>query len=124
MKPTRIPWARILTSQGTVTPEMTTYPYRGSGTDHEPYEITFLDKDPRDPMQFAPRLRWTLCLVVGYVTFSLAFISSAYLSGAAAIALELGGSPETNTLGLSFFVLGFVLGPLVWAPTSGKRLRR
>lgn len=108
----------MLTTQGVVTPEIIAYNYEGEGTEDEPYLITFLDNDPGDPMQFSPWLRWTLCLVVGYVTFSVAFISSAYISGVPAISQELGGSQEMGTLGLSFFVIGFILGPLVWAPTS------
>ena len=118
--PARIPWHTMLTVQGVVTPEILAHEYEGAGTQEEPYLITFIDNDPRDPMQFPPWLRWTLCLVAGYVTFSGAFISSAYASGVREISKDLGGSAELATLGLSLFLIGFVLGPFVWAPSSGR----
>lgn len=34
--------------------------------------------------------------------------------------MEFGGSNEVNTLGISLFVLGFAIGPLIWAPMSGE----
>ncbi|KAI1395415.1 major facilitator superfamily domain-containing protein, partial [Hypoxylon fuscum] len=116
--PSKIPWHKVLAVQGYVTPEMLSHVYRGEGTEDEPYLVTFLDDDPRDPMQFSPSLRWSLCCVAGYVTFSVAFISSAYAAGVRGISQELEASPELVTLGLSLFLIGFVLGPFVWAPTS------
>ena len=116
----RIPWHKLLTVQGYVTPEMLAHEYRGAGIEDEPYLITFLDNDPGDPMQFSPWLRWTLCLVAGYVTFSVAFISSAYAGGVREISKDLGGSAESVTLGLSLFLIGFILGPFIWAPSSGR----
>lgn len=116
----RIPWHKTLMVQGYVTPEILEHEYRGAGTEDEPYLITFVDNDPSDPRQFPPWLAWTLCLAAGYVTFSVAFNSSAYASGVQEISRDLGGSPELVTLGLSLFLIGFVLGPFVWAPTSGK----
>jgi len=53
----RIPWHKMLTVQGYVTPEMLAHEYRGAGTEDEPCLITFLDNDPGDPMQFPPWLR-------------------------------------------------------------------
>ena len=84
-----------------------------------PYLVSFLDGDPGDPMQFSPRVRWLLCSIVGYLTFSVAFISSAYASGVSQMVDDLGGSEELATLGLSLFLIGFVLGPFLWAPISG-----
>ncbi|KAI1502210.1 major facilitator superfamily domain-containing protein [Biscogniauxia marginata] len=117
-KSSRIPWHKMLTVQGYVTPGMLSHEYRGAGTEDDPYLVTFLDDDPRDPMRFSPWLRWTLCLAAGYVTFSVAFISSAYASGVRDISRDLEVSPELVTLGLSLFLIGFVLGPFVWAPAS------
>jgi MFS family permease len=53
------------------------------------------------------------------VTFSVAFISSAYVSAIPEIALDFGGNPTVHTLGLSLFVVGFIVGPFFWAPLSG-----
>ena len=119
----RIPWHKLLTVQGYVTPEMLAHQYTGAGLEDEPYLITFLDNDPGDPMQFPSWLRWTLCLAAGYVTFSVAFISSAYAGGVRAISEDLGVSAESATLGLSLFLVGFILGPFIWAPGSGIATR-
>ena len=116
----KIPWYRLLTMPGYVDPLMVSHPYKGGGTSDSPYQITFLPNDPFDPMQFPFWLRWTLCLAAGYVTFSVAFISSAYAGGMREICQDLGGSAETVTLGLSLFLMGFILGPFIWAPCSGK----
>ena len=105
--------------QGYVTHEMLEHEYRGAGTEDDPYLVTFLDDDPGDPLQFPSGLQWFLCLIAGYVTFSVAFISSAFAGGVQAISRDLGGSPETVTLGLSLFLFGFMLGPFIWAPSSG-----
>ena len=120
--PLRIPWASLLLHQGIVTPEILSHRYGGAGTVDDPYVVSFFPDDPRDPMGFPSSVRWLLCVAMGLVNFSVAFASSAYVSGVGQITRELGGSEALNTLGLSFFVLGFCCGPFVWAPTSGKLL--
>lgn len=119
-KPARISWYTILTDQSIVTREMLAHGYGGRGTLDDPHVVTFLEKDCRDPMQFSARLRWLLCLAGGYVTFSVAFISSAYTGSIRDVAAALDVSAESATLGLSLFLLGFVLGPFLWAPLSGQ----
>ncbi|KAI0134360.1 major facilitator superfamily domain-containing protein [Xylariales sp. AK1849] len=114
----RISWFTILTVQDVVTSQMLDHDYAGSGTQDDPYIVLFLKDDPRDPMCFPLWLRWILCIAAGYVTFSLAFISSAFSGSIRNISQDLNVSPESATLGLSLFLLGFVLGPLLWAPCS------
>lgn len=98
---------------------MLEHQYPGSGTEQDPYLVEFYDNDPRDPMNFPSWIKWSLTQVVGFLTLSVAFISSAYSSGIPELMRDLGGNQALNTLGLSFFVLGFVFGPLLWAPLSG-----
>ncbi|KAK3381165.1 major facilitator superfamily domain-containing protein [Podospora didyma] len=117
-KTERISWFTMLTARDIVTPRMLEHDYKGTGTRYDPYQVMFLEDDPRDPMGFPPWLRWVLCVAAGYVTFSVAFLSSAFTGSIRDIAQDLGASPESATLGLSLFLLGFVLGPLVWAPSS------
>lgn len=45
-------------------------------------------------------------------------------SGAADVATLFGVSSEVTTLGLSFYVLGFATGPIIWAPLSELRGRK
>lgn len=110
----------MLTVRDVVTSQMLEHDYAGSGTHAQPYMVMFLENDSRDPMGLPSWLRWILCIAAGYVTFSVAFISSAFTGSIRDIALDLDVSPESATLGLSLFLLGFVLGPLLWAPCSGS----
>lgn len=115
-----ISWFTMLTVPDVVTARMVAHDYAGSGTPDDPYVVLFLQDDPRDPLGFSPWLRWILCLAAAYVTFSVAFISSAFSGSIRDIARDLDVRPEAATLGLSLFLVGFVLGPLVWAPCSGE----
>lgn len=59
-----------------------------------------MDNDPGDPLQFKSWIRWTLCLIVGFVTLSVTFASSAYASSVPEITNEMGGSDVIKTLGV------------------------
>ena len=57
-------------------------------------------------------------MLVAVATLAVAFVSSAYSGGADSVIKEFQTSQEIFTLGLSLFVLGFAIGPLLWAPLS------
>lgn len=48
----------------------------------------------------------------------MAFVSSAFSGGVESIIAEFQCSEEVVTLGLSLFVLGFAVGPLLWSSMS------
>jgi MFS family permease len=52
------------------------------------------------------------------VTLAVAFVSSAYSGGVGEILKTFNIGSEVATLGISLFVLGFAIGPLLWAPLS------
>ncbi|KAI1412818.1 MFS general substrate transporter [Hypoxylon sp. FL1857] len=114
----RPPWYQIVLHQDTITPGIRSHRYEGLGTDESPFIVTFFDGDPRDPQQFPAFARWLLCISTGLVTFGVAFGSSSFSSIVSETKQEFGGSTELGTLGVSLFVIGFILGPFVWAPTS------
>lgn len=116
--PTRIPWWRQVVDKAGVTPEVESWKYEGAGTTEDPYVVTWIDHDPRNPMNYSMSTKWALTMLVGFATLAVAFVSSAYSGGADSVIEEFGCSEELFTLGLSLFVLGFALGPLVWAPSS------
>ncbi|KAI0877518.1 major facilitator superfamily domain-containing protein [Hypoxylon argillaceum] len=116
--PPRIPWLTMLVNQGVTTPPMLTHHYTGSGLPDDAYQVTFLKDDPRDPLRFPSAVRWALCAGAGYLTFCVAYISSAYAGAIGGISADLNVSSDLTTLGLSLFLLGFVLGPFLWAPCS------
>ena len=51
-------------------------------------------------------------------TLAVAFVSSAYSGGIGEILKTFNIGEEVATLGISLFVLGFAIGPLLWAPMS------
>lgn len=48
----------------------------------------------------------------------MAFVSSSYTGGIRKVLIAFNIGEEVATLGVSLFVLGFALGPLLWAPMS------
>lgn len=56
--PTKIGWYDLMFRQGAVTQEVIDHEYTGSGTEEDPYIVKWLDKDPRNPMQWEGLYKW------------------------------------------------------------------
>lgn len=102
--PQSIPWWRIVSEQGLVTPEITKWQYEGSGTEEDPYVVNWIDNDPRNPMLFSEWKKWSLTMLVAIATLAVAFVSSAYSGGVAEILQQFHSSEEVGILGISLFV--------------------
>ncbi|KAK8017708.1 hypothetical protein PG993_014034 [Apiospora rasikravindrae] len=119
-----VPHFKLLTNTAGVTDEVRKRRYPGAGTPHSPYIVDFLDADPYNPLQM-PRWKKYLCtFLVAFATLAVTFISSAYSGAVPSINADFGISQSTSILGVSLFVLGFALGPLIWAPMSEHFGRR
>lgn len=116
--PTRIPYWRMIVDQGAVTAEIIQHPYKGSGTEHDPFVVEWIPNDPRYPMGFSNSLKWTFTIVCAFSTLGVSLASSAYAGSIDQVIASLDVSEEVATLGVSLFVLGFAVGPLIWAPLS------
>lgn len=92
--------------------------YPGNGTDDDPYILDYLHNDRQDAMNFSKGRKWTIAVFQSLSTFAVTFASSVYASGIESVRQRFDVSEEVATLGLSLFVLGFALGPLIWAPLS------
>ncbi|KAI0120440.1 MFS general substrate transporter [Hypoxylon sp. NC0597] len=114
----KIPYWRLVIDQAGVTPEVANFPYEGSGTEADPYVVTWIPDDPRNPMNFSAFRRWLITGVVAFATLAVALVSSAYSGGVAEIIAAFRISQELAILGVSLFVVGFAVGPLLWAPLS------
>lgn len=117
-KPTQIPHLSQVFNQTGITPEVENWHYQGQGTEDDPYVVQWIDNDPRNPMLYSEVKKWSLTMLVALATLAVAFVSSAYSGGANEVIMEFGCSREVFTLGISLFVLGFAIGPLLWAPMS------
>ncbi|KAJ4301842.1 hypothetical protein N0V90_003938 [Kalmusia sp. IMI 367209] len=96
-----IPHWKLILEQGVVTHEIAIHEYDGSGTEEDPYVVEWIPNDPRNPMTWSQTKKWANAV-----------------QGVQQILVEFGVSQEVVTLGISLFVLGFALGPLLWAPFS------
>ncbi|EME88247.1 uncharacterized protein MYCFIDRAFT_159481 [Pseudocercospora fijiensis CIRAD86] len=117
-KPKQIPHLRQVLDQSGVTPDVENWHYEGSGTEDHPYVVVWIDQDPRNPMLYSELKKWSLTMLVAMATLAVAFVSSAFSGGTREIIRDFGASQEVVTLGVSLFVLGFAIGPLLWAPLS------
>ncbi|KAF4549545.1 MFS-type transporter-like protein 27 [Elsinoe fawcettii] len=115
---TKIPHVKLILDQGVLTPEIESHHYKGAGTEEDPYIVTWIHNDQRNPQNWSGARKWTITAVVAVATLAVAFVSSAYSGGTRQIIQEFGISQEVGILGVSLFVLGFAIGPLLWAPLS------
>ncbi|KAH8650138.1 major facilitator superfamily domain-containing protein [Xylariales sp. PMI_506] len=115
---TKIPHWRLVIDQAGVTDVVLNHPYAGSGTEEDPYLVQWIPHDPRNPMNFTMAKKWFITINVALATLAVALVSSAYAGGIEQIILDFELSTELATLGVSLFVCGFAVGPLLWAPLS------
>ena len=88
------------------------------------FEVTFSgDEDPRSPKSLSTLRKWIIVLVVSSTSLCVACTSSLYTGTYAQVMEEFGSDPTITTLGLSMFVVGLGLSPMVLAPLSEVRGR-
>ncbi|KAK3386083.1 major facilitator superfamily domain-containing protein [Podospora didyma] len=83
------------------------------------------EDDPYRPMNWPLSKKIATTLLYGLVTMTATWASSCYSAGTAQVAEQFGVDVQVATLGTSLFLIGFGLGPLLWAPLSevyGRRL--
>ncbi|KEF63648.1 uncharacterized protein A1O9_01626 [Exophiala aquamarina CBS 119918] len=113
-----IPHWRLVASQALITDEVLNHKYKGSGTTEDPYVVEFIRHDPRNPLEWSGSKKWFITLTMAIATLAVSFVASAFSGGVKQVIDEFHCSQEVATLGISLFVLGFALGPLIWAPCS------
>ena len=111
---TRIPHWKLLLDQGIVTDEIANYPYPGSGTEEDPYLVSWLPNDPRNPMTFPEYKKWMYTLAVSISTLAVALVSSAYSGGIAEIMADFHIGTEVATLGISYVDLSSLFKKVEW----------
>jgi hypothetical protein len=103
-----------------VTWEVLDKEYSGKGTERSPHIVTFLADDPHNPYLFPKWKKWMITVLQTLASIAVAFTSSTFSGGIASVVVDLETSTEVAILGVSLFVLGFAVGPLLWAPCSGE----
>jgi hypothetical protein len=44
-------------------PRIVSHPYKGSGTDSDPFIVTYVDDDDENPMRYTTVYKWTITVV-------------------------------------------------------------
>lgn len=115
---TKISVWRLVFQYSIIAPEVRSYNYDGKGSDDDPFIVDYLPGDPVNPHNWPNWRRWVNVCIVGFGTLAVAVCTSAYLSALPQLQSQFHSSEEVITLGLSFFILGFSVGPLLWGPLS------
>ncbi|KAI1393216.1 polyamine transporter 1 [Hypoxylon trugodes] len=113
-----LPYHRRQFDLAAVTPAVLQWHYRGSGTAEDPYIVDFLPDDPKNPMKFPTWKKWGITLLQALAVLAVTFVSTAYSGGISDVIREFKISEEVAILGISLFVIGFAVGPIIWAPMS------
>lgn len=112
----RATYWRFLFDQALITPEILNWNYNGSGTASDPYTVSWIESDPRNPLTMAPWTKAGITALAAIITLAAALTSSTYSGCIPQIIEDFQVSAEVAALGLSTYVLGFAVGPLLWAP--------
>lgn len=86
--------------------------------------VTFIKGDPDNPHNWNETLKWFYTFLFSIFVISAAYGSSSLAGGLPLINEKFGVSTEVSTLSVSLMVLGFSVGPLIWAPLSEEIGRR
>lgn len=81
--------------------------------------------DPYRPMNWPLHKKVITTMLYGFVTMSATWASSCYSAGTAQVAEHFRVGMQVSVLGTSLFLVGFGIGPLLWAPLSevyGRRI--
>lgn len=112
----------LVFDQAGVDARVLNHTYPGEGTNESPYIVDFLPGDARNALLFPKWKKWSIAMLQAVATLAVTFVSTAYSGGIGEILSSFHISQEIGILGISLFVLGFAIGPLLWAPLSGMCL--
>ncbi|PNP60649.1 hypothetical protein FNYG_14625 [Fusarium nygamai] len=108
----------LILDQAGLTDAVLNHNYPGHGTEDSPYLVEFLPNDSRNALNFSRSKKWLITILQAIATLAVTFASTAYSGGLSSILMHFHFSTEVAILGVSMFVLGFAVGPLLWAPLS------
>ncbi|KAI5785852.1 major facilitator superfamily domain-containing protein [Geopyxis carbonaria] len=80
--------------------------------------VTFTVNDPENPKNWSLLYKWWCTLVIAFVCFAVAFASSVVTPDIVGVVKEFNVTEEVALLSITVFVIGFGVGPLVFAPLS------
>lgn len=94
--------------------------------DGRPYRlVTFVSGDGENPKNWTRAYKWYATMIVALTCFVVAFASSVITADIAGVVDEFGVSQEVALVSITVFVVGFGVGPMIFAPLSeiyGRRI--
>lgn len=96
-----------------------------SGKETQYKLVTFTPGDPENPKNWSKAYKWYCTMVVAITCFVVAFASSVVTADLVGVEESFGVSEEVALLTITLFVIGFGVGPVVFAPLSeiyGRRI--
>lgn len=112
--PRNLSYWSLMVDQGAITYDILNHEYAGSGTEDDPYRVTWIRNDPRNPLHFSMTRKIVILATTAFATLIVSFTSSAYIGSLSMVVEHFDVSNEVATLGLSLFIAGFAIGPLIW----------
>ncbi|GMK59011.1 hypothetical protein CspeluHIS016_0700260 [Cutaneotrichosporon spelunceum] len=111
----RRPWRRAPMDWGSIV----AHEYEGAGTEADPYVVLWLPTDSENPYRWSARYRWALTLLAAMGTLSVTMGSSVLSSAMVSIRHDFPNhNDQLYILVTGIYILGFVVGPFLWAPFS------
>ncbi|KAI5448817.1 mitochondrial import receptor subunit tom20 [Naganishia albida] len=115
------PWRRYVQPWATIV----SHQYPGSGTPEDPYLVDWLPADHENPMTWKRAYKWSVMMIAAVATLAVSMASSTLSAATGSIRQSFPNYHiDAYVMVTSGFVLGFVVGPLLWAPAgevSGRR---
>ncbi|KAM5347884.1 hypothetical protein ACJ41O_007708 [Fusarium nematophilum] len=87
--------------------------------------VTFTPGDPENPKNWSKAYKWWCTMCVALTCFVVAFASSVITADIKGVVDDLDVSNELALVSISIFVVGFGVGPMIFAPLSeiyGRRI--
>lgn len=87
--------------------------------------VTFTPDDPENPKNWSKAFKWWCTMVVALTCFVVALASSVITADIGGVVEEFDISEELALVSVSIFVVGFGVGPMIFAPLSeiyGRRV--
>jgi hypothetical protein len=77
--------------------------------------VTFEINDPENPKNWSKAYKWYCTMLIAAVCFIVALASAIVTADIEGVAMEFGVSEEVALLSVTLFVVGFGVGPMVFA---------
>lgn len=87
--------------------------------------VTFVPDDPENPKNWSKAYKWYVTMIVAITCFVVAFASSVVTADLIGVEETFNVSEEVALLTITVFVVGFGVGPVIFAPLSeiyGRRV--